>query len=235
MTALIILAGLFAFGAIGVWYFVTATPAQVAGLLRYIGPALLVLVGAILSVAGRFAIGGPLIAMALTWFARQRRSGGRIGGSGHTSTVRSAWLEMELDHDSGDMNGIVLVGRFEGTVLNDMSESQLHELAADIEDDRESAELLEAYLDRRMPGWRDDAEPDRGPREAGAYHSGPMTHEEAYKILGLEPGAPAVEVRKAHRRLMQRVHPDLGGNAFLAQRVNEARDLLLRDHAGGDP
>jgi len=169
--------------------------------------------------------------MAVAWFGRQRRTGRSRRTGGQKSVVRSAWLEMELDHDSGDMDGIVLVGRFEGRRLFEMNEEELHALAADLKDDRESAELLEAYLDRRMPGWRDDADADLGAGHRGPYSTGAMTQKEAYKILGLEPGAAAVDIRKAHRSLMQRVHPDLGGNAFLAQRVNEARDILLRDHA----
>jgi hypothetical protein len=231
VSIFLLLVGIAALVVLGLYYFASATPAQVANTLRLVGPAFLVLVGAIFSFAGRISIGAPLIMMAVAWFGRQRRMVRSRRTGGQKSVVRSAWLEMELDHDSGDMDGVVLVGRFEGRRLFEMSEDELRELAADVKDDRESAELLEAYLDRRMPGWRDDADADAGAGHRGPYSTGAMTHEEAYKILGLEPGAPAVDIRKAHRSLMQRVHPDLGGNAFLAQRVNEARDVLLRDHA----
>lgn len=235
MTALLALLAIAAFGAIGIAYFLSSTPAQIAATMRYAGPVVLAVVGLILSLAGRFAVGGPIMMMAVAWFARQRKAGWSARRGGQTSTVRSAWLEMELDHDTGEMNGIVLVGRYENRALNDMSDDEVQDLASDIADDRESRELLEAYLDRRMPGWRDHVEPDGGARQTASYDAGAMTHQEAYKVLGLQPGASSVEVRQAHRRLMQRVHPDLGGNAFLAQRVNEARDLLLGDHAGKDP
>ena len=235
MSTLIFLVGLAAFVVLGILYFISASPARIAALLRSAGPILVGLAGLVLSLAGRFGAGAPLIMMAIVWWGRQRRSLGQQRTSGQRSTVRSAWLEMELDHDSGDMNGLVLVGPFEGRQLNDLSDDELRELAMALAEDRESAELLEAYLDRRAPGWRDDADPDIGARQSGPYDTGAMTEQEAYKILGLEPGASVAQVRQAHRSLMQRVHPDLGGNAFLAQRVNEARDILLRDHADEDP
>ncbi|TCD13227.1 DnaJ domain-containing protein [Oricola cellulosilytica] len=235
MTILIALIAVAAFTILGLIYFANAPTAQVAGSIRVAGPVALALVGVVLSLAGRIGAGAPLIMMALAWFGRQRQVVNRRRSTGQRSTVRSAWLEMMLDHDTGDMNGLVLVGPFEGRELDDMSEDELRNLAEDLADDRESAELLEAYLDRRMPGWRDDADPDVGARKAGPHDTGTVTEQEAYKILGLEPGATASQIRQAHRSLMQRVHPDLGGNAFLAQRVNEARDVLLRNHADRDP
>jgi DnaJ-domain-containing protein 1 len=87
-------------------------------------------------------------------------------------------------------------------------------------DDAESVPLVEAWLDRVEPAWReaDSAPPPR---------SGPMTREEALAILGLKPGATEAEIRSAHRRLMMSAHPDAGGSDWLAARLNEARDILL--------
>jgi hypothetical protein len=235
MSILILLIGIAAFIALGLIYFASAPPAQVAAAIRYAGPALLLLFGGILALTGRFGAAAPVLTVAVAWFSRMRRRSAVRSTPGKKSVVRSAWLEVELDHDTGDMNGFVLAGPFEARTLDELSEEELRALAADIRGDRESAELLEAYLDRRMPGWRDGADADMGAGHAGPYDTGAMTHEEAYKILGLEAGATAADVRQAHRRLMQRVHPDLGGNAFLAQRVNEARDVLLRDHVDRDP
>jgi hypothetical protein len=184
-----------------------------------------------MTLGGRPGLGLPLVGVALAMFARQRRAATSGPSPNRSSVVRTAMLEMELDHDTGSMNGVVLAGRHEGGVLDEMSEDALRDLAGEVsQSDRESAELLEAYLDRRMPGWRDDMEADAGAGHGGARQSGPMTHEEAYEILGLEPGASAVDIRKAHRRLMQGVHPDVGGSSFLAARINEAKDLLLRTH-----
>ena len=137
---------------------------------------------------------------------------------------------MELDHDSGDMDGVVLVGRFEGRRLFEMSDDELLELAADVKDDRESAELLEAYLDRRIADWRAGFEPDEGAGLGAAPGSGAMTQKEAYEILGLAAGASEAEIREAHRRLMKRMHPDAGGSTFLAGRINEAKTVLLSRH-----
>jgi DnaJ-domain-containing protein 1 len=89
--------------------------------------------------------------------------------------------------------------------------------------------LLEAYFDRRFPRWREDAHADAHPRSAQPQ-TGAMTEEEAYQILGLQPGASADEVRRAHRALMKKLHPDQGGSTYLAARVNQAKEILLDRH-----
>jgi len=134
---------------------------------------------------------------------------------------------MELDHDTGAMGGVILTGPREGTRLEALDVETLVGLLAEIDD--ESRALLAAYLDRRDAGWREHAQADPTAGRGG-FSRGPMTHEEAYQILGLEPGAKAEDIVSAHRTLMKKLHPDLGGTNYLAARVNEAKDTLLRQH-----
>ena len=157
------------------------------------------------------------------WSARTQKSAGQV------SRVRSAFVEMELDHDSGAMRGRILAGRYEGAALDALDVATLAEFLPDI--DEESRALLMAYLDRREPGWRENAQSDSttGSGRRG-WSTGKMTEEEAYQILGVQPGASAKDIGLAHRSLMKKLHPDQGGSTYLAARVNEAKDVLLRRH-----
>jgi DnaJ-like protein len=144
------------------------------------------------------------------------------------SRVRSAFLEMELDHDTGAMQGRILAGPHEGVTLEALDVATLIGLLATI--DAESRALLAAYLDRREPRWREHADQDATAGQDPPLRSGKMTPEEAYQILGVQPGASAAEIGRAHRSLMKKLHPDQGGSTYLAARVNEAKDILLRRH-----
>ena len=210
--------------------FLRVDASQLARALRLAGPALLAIAGVVLTITGRAAIGGMLLSGAVAWYGLGRAKGRVAKPKGQRSTVRTAALEMELDHDTGGLEGIVLAGRHEQKTLGSMTLRQLKELYKDLADDSESRQLLETYLDGRFPVWRNDAKADSGDRHGVAPGSGPMTKEEAYKVLGLEAGATSADIRKAHRRLMQRLHPDLGGTSFLAARINEAKDVLLSNH-----
>jgi DnaJ family protein C protein 19 len=70
--------------------------------------------------------------------------------------------------------------------------------------------------------------PRQGSRRAQAARPGWMSVDEAYQVLGLHPGASEADIREAHRRLMRAAHPDSGGSDWLAARINQARDVLLR-------
>lgn len=148
------------------------------------------------------------------------------------SSIRTRFLEMSLDHDSGGMDGEVLEGPFAGQRLSALGLDQLlRMLELYREADGQSAAVLEAYLDREHPDdWREQADATSGAGQGVAPGGGPMSEAEAWAILGLAPGADADAVRAAHRRLMQKLHPDRGGSDYLAAKINEAKRMLLRDH-----
>lgn len=187
--------------------------------------------GLLLTLVGRGVIGVPLTIIGLSWWRRRGpvrpTVGGGVGGGGRTSTVCTAVLEMELDHETGEMDGRILTGQHAGARLSMLTEQDvLGVYAACFPSETDSAALLESYLDRRFPGWRVRADTHReSPDDSTGNDS--MTRDEAYQVLGLEPGASREEIHQAWRRLMKGVHPDSGGSAFLAARINAAKDVLL--------
>ena len=185
-----------------------------------------------LGLRGEIAIAIPLGAMGLGllgWlpFGPAGFSARTQKSSGKTSRVRSAYFEMELDHDSGDMRGRIVAGRHQGTALESLDVKTLVGMLNEI--DEESRALLVAYLDRRDAGWSEHAQGDAAAGRPAAS-SGKMSEQEAYQILGLEAGASADDISHAHRTLMKKFHPDQGGSTYLAARINEAKEILLRRH-----
>lgn len=146
-------------------------------------------------------------------------------GEDNVSRVRSRYFAMELDHASGEVQGRVLSGQFAGADLIDLGEMETRALIAEVERDPDSLSLLESWLDANRAGWREYFE-ETARAQGEAPAGDPVA--QAYEVLGLEPGATDEEIRAAHRELMKGVHPDHGGSSYLASRINEARDLLLR-------
>lgn len=154
-------------------------------------------------------------------WTRMWNAGGPTRGG--ASKVETGWLSMSLDHASGAMDGIVLRGAYRGRRLGELKLAELQALAGECRADADSAALLETYLDRLHPGWRVGEHAS----QASSTPSAAMSHEEAWRILGLEPGAGEKAIRDAHRRLMKKLHPDQGGSSYLAAKINQAKDLLL--------
>jgi hypothetical protein len=231
MTLLLGLASL----AILLWAaqkYLKADPRKLAAVLKTSGGIALLALAAFLGVRGQIAIAAPLAAAGLGllgWLpfgpagfgARTQKS------QGQASRVRSTYLDMELDHDSGAMRGTVIAGPRAGTRLEALDIATLTRMLGEI--DEESRTLLAAYLDGRDPAWREHAQSDAAAGRATASR-GPMTQEEAYEVLGLKPGASTEDIVNAHRTLMKKLHPDLGGTNYLAARINEAKDALLGQH-----
>lgn len=227
---------------VGLWligrWFVQASPSQISSVVKAVAFVLVVAVILGLLLLGRLSWALMALPALLPWIMRARAlknvwKAAQGPSGGQSSNVSTETLAMELDHDTGEMDGTVLDGPFEGRRLSDLDDVLLLDLyrwmAAH---DDHGARLLETYLDRMLgAAWREAAGAGaQDEADAQAAAGGAMTRDEAYKILGLEPGADAEAIRKAYRRLMQHVHPDKGGSPYLAAKINEAKDLLLGDH-----
>ena len=210
------------------WFLRQSHGTKVGASLSAIGLGLI-----LLAASGRLPwvvgfVGGLLPLLALVLGMRQRRIDDQRceqESTGGQSVVETRFLRMTLDHDTGEMAGQVLAGRFAGVAFDALSQQQLLELLNDlVGEDDESAALLRAFLDRTYgTDWQE------GPRGDGSTDGlfGEMTRGDAYAILGLEEGAGREQIIAAHGRLIQRLHPDRGGSTFLAAKINQARDLLL--------
>lgn len=234
MTAVLLALGVLAAMVLGIGWFLRAKPSTLSRGLRRTA---FVLAGIVVAVVLVFSVRflpevlpellglGILVGTALlTRFLRHRSSGGFSSpGSGRQRTeVRTNFLRAWIDHGTGDVGGAVLAGRFAGRTLESLSDGELLELQIETASDADSARVLEAYLDRRLgKSWRNAQQPPPKPAKVD------MSRQEALAVLGLAEGATAEEVRAAHRRLIQRVHPDVGGSADLAARINRAKDVLL--------
>ena len=192
------------------------------------GAALLVLVAflALERTSLALAVVGGLTPLRARAFAQwRRRQAASAPPQGQSSEIETDYLPMHLDHGTGAMRGTVRRGRVQGRDLATLSREELVALWHECRlEDAQGAKLLEAYLDRLMPGWRaagraEDAKPSRA--------SGGMSREEAYAILGLAADAGEAEIREAYQRLMLKNHPDRGGSSYLAAQINRAREVLL--------
>jgi DnaJ domain len=217
-----------------VYLFVNADPARLARGLKATGVVIAILAVATLAISGRLAALLMPLAMLMPLLIRVRSVLDRYRppSGGQTSTVATPFLRMTLDHDTGSMSGTVLRGHFSGMRIEELGPADLLALLRECRaEDEEGARLLEAYLDRVRPDWRDELAGGRASGGSGGNSARPsssdMTVEEAYAILGLAPGADAEAIREAHRRLMVKLHPDHGGSDYLATKINRARDVLL--------
>lgn len=143
------------------------------------------------------------------------------------STIRTEFFDMELQHDDGSMDGVVLKGNFSERRLSSLQLQDLLALYQECSQDADSAQVLEAYIDRAFPDWREHAQAGYEGAAAIADDS-LMTETLALEILGLDETADKEQVTKAHRSLMQKMHPDRGGSDYLAQKINAAKDFLMQ-------
>lgn len=145
------------------------------------------------------------------------------------SQIETRFLIMSLDHDSGNLEGLVLNGLHAGAKLTELTQEQLINLLKIYRlEDHESATLLESFLDRTFDSqWRSQKEDEETGDVNLFTNNGKMTAEEACQILEIPSDADEDTIKAAHRKLMQKLHPDRGGSTYLAAKINQAKDTLL--------
>ena len=165
--------------------------------------------------------GLPLLSRLFPMLAHLRNKS--APAAGQNSTVETALLRMNMDHDSGALQGEILQGSFKGWRLTNMDRQQLEQFFAYCgSEDADSLQLLDSYLQQRFPG-----EAFAGQQQSAPGSSNTMGRSEALAMLGLSDAATKEDIITAHRKLIQKLHPDRGGNDYLAAQINQAKDLLL--------
>ena len=170
-------------------WFVAAQPTTVIKFLRWTGLILLVLGGVFLAISGRLGWLLFLLPVLLPWFMRARSAarmaknfarmaaGGRGTATGQTSQIETRFLRMNLNHDTGEMNGQVLDGRFAGRQLGDLSFDDLLTLYGECAPlDEQSAQVLTASFDRNFP---DDIAAGIDRLSGGKPRVGPLVEQRA--------------------------------------------------------
>ena len=228
-------------GALILRWFLNTPPADILRVLRW--TALVLLVAGFLTIAlsGRWnllwMIAPLAVPLLLRWRALRSMSRNAQGPSpGRTSEVETRYLRMTLDHDSGDMDGEVREGRFRDRMLSSLSLGEIVELWRECAlQDEQSRSVLESYMDRTHPDWREAAgdgasRSGHQDRDSGAspWAQDDMSVREARDILGVDETATEAEIEAAWRREMKRAHPDHGGSDWMAAKINQAKDVLLK-------
>lgn len=217
------------------------------GMLIFLNALLFALLGYVALVVPMVIAGGVLLVIIPRIRRRRARRRQRVFSGAalvqtHQHVCRAPGLKLTLSPDGRPSGGIVIAGSRTGQRLENLSLDALLEIGASFdESDTQSLTLIVRYLDSAHPGWRD------GPTAAAEGRTDRRRHDEprpdvndprhadrraALRLLGLAEGASAAEICAAHRRLIKRVHPDVGGSSSLTAEINQARTVLLAH--GGD-
>mgnify|MGYP001167829311 CR=1 FL=1 len=186
---------------------------------------LFALIGAVLPYLARVIGWVPQGARLFSFFNQARRGMSGTGAPGQISEINTRYLHMVLFHDTGMMDGEVLQGKYANAKLGMLELEQILEVRSECSDDADSLSVLEAFLEREHAGWREQSGAESA--QSNSSSDSAMSENQAYEILGLSKDATRDDVIEAHRRLMQKLHPDRGGSTHLAARVNEAKSILL--------
>ncbi len=208
-----------------------ADPKAILRSIRISAAIILGLLAAFFTFTGRFQYAPPL-ALAALFFLRNKPFFQRSSPSaGQQSDVKTAWFHATLDHDSGDMDAHILQGEYQGRKLSELSLNELKELQQSVTADEQSASILFTFIERKFSDNENetyDRQNQSSSNSSTEYQSNGMTIAEALEILELDKGADKEEIKAAHKRLMKKFHPDHDGSAYMAAKINQAKDILMK-------
>ncbi|KAF0231021.1 MAG: heat shock protein DnaJ domain-containing [Beijerinckiaceae bacterium] len=219
------------FGAI-VWWFALG-PGRKAG--DQLSPLTRKLVGAVaggagilLALKGRIDFAIVLISLSAWLLGFKLPAMFDPIGRARRSEIHTRALTVLIDLGTGDLDAQITAGTYAGRTLGKLGPQELIAFAREMAAlDPQGLNLVAQDLDRRSPGWRQHVQFDAAAGNGAAASQSEMRDEEAYQVLGLEPGASEEAIRAAHRALIARFHPDRGGSTYLAAMVNRAKDIAL--------
>lgn len=209
-----------------------ADPKNLVKALRIAATIICALLAGFFILTGRFAYAPPFVIAAL-FFLRNKPfvGGGGTPSSGQQSDVETSWIKATLDHDNGEMDGEILKGKFESKMLTSLTLEQLMDFQEEAGDDPQTLAIINSFLDRYHEQTEDgdtaQNEQTKEQKTRTRSTSGPMSRREALEILELTDGATLVQIKKAHRQLMKKFHPDHDGSEYMAAKINEAKDVLV--------
>ena len=144
----------------------------------------------------------------------------KFGKQGYAS-FNSRFVRLELNPMTGTLDGVILEGSLKGRRLSKLDQKEIQTLLDFLKkEDPKAAYLLKTFFAARS---------GRAHTASHTAQSGHLTKKDAYQVLGLQDGASRDEIVAAHRKLIQKLHPDRGGSPYLAKVINEAKQLLLSD------
>lgn len=150
-------------------------------------------------------------------------------GNGQPAMIAPG-IAIFLDPEEGRIQGVIREGPLQDQPLSRLREQDFISLLTEFHShDRESEQLLIAYLDKEVKGWQAQFNLPFKPEEGPLGQSNSLMPRDALIMLGLDYTAGEAEIKKAHRQLMKKFHPDQGGSPFLAARLNMAKDVLLKN------
>jgi DnaJ domain len=211
---------------------VNADPKKLVKAFRIAATIICALLAGFFILTGRFAYAPPFVIAAL-FFLRNKPffGGGSTPSPGQQSDVETSWIKATLDHDNGEMDGQILKGKFEARLLSSLTLEQLMDFQEEAGDDPQTLAILNSFLDRYHRQSEDDntsqSDQTKEQRTRARSTSGPMSRREALEILELEDDATLAQIKKAHRKLMKKFHPDHDGSEYMAAKINEAKDVLI--------